>query len=542
MRVISVQRFLDQIYEGYYVGKRYCFIIGSGASRSSGIRTGLELMKEWFDYLWDESRGQAFIKECAEDLIIDSKTQQKSCKTSGAKSNKLTPDYYARFLNSNYELKSTDYFDLFDLRFVTQRDFGYYSLEKEMENKSPSYGYFALATILANTDNRLVITTNFDSLAEDAMFIYTKARPQVVGHESLAQYMVGTFTRPVIAKIHRGLFFRPLNRKQELSDLSEEWKRPLQQAFERYIPIVIGYGGGDHTLMSFLESDELKLENIYWCDIHSLQPESQAAKLLDKRNGTFLKISGFDEIMFDIGERFNKEANFNDPTEFMKLETERRCREYQDSFQELKSNKALSRKLIKIDLPSKGKGSITSLYDDFKSPFLRFVASQINQIDEALKKNETSLNYLNRARLFTSLDRFDLAINDVNKAIAMGRNTVDTYMLKSEIELSLNRFEDAEKSITEAIKSYPTSIDSLKRRGDIYLKQKKYDLALRDIDSAILIKPSDASLYRLRAAIYEFQGQQELATKDIEYVRYIEMQERNDEDQLLKKILERYAE
>ena len=49
-----------------------------------------------------------------------------------------------------------------------------------------------------------------------------------------------------------------------MSNLSDEWKRPLQQAFEKYIPIVIGYGGGDHTLMSFLENEALKLENIYY--------------------------------------------------------------------------------------------------------------------------------------------------------------------------------------------------------------------------------------------------------------------------------------
>ncbi len=43
---MMVNRFLDQIYEGYSVtGKKYCFILGAGASRSSGIRTGEQLMK-----------------------------------------------------------------------------------------------------------------------------------------------------------------------------------------------------------------------------------------------------------------------------------------------------------------------------------------------------------------------------------------------------------------------------------------------------------------------------------------------------------------
>ncbi len=34
-------------------------------------------------------------------------------------------------------------------------------------------GLLPLAALLANTRNNLVITTNFDSLVEDALFIYT---------------------------------------------------------------------------------------------------------------------------------------------------------------------------------------------------------------------------------------------------------------------------------------------------------------------------------------------------------------------------------
>ena len=45
------QRFIDHVYDGYHAGERYCFMLGAGSSRSSGIRTGEELMWEWHTFL-----------------------------------------------------------------------------------------------------------------------------------------------------------------------------------------------------------------------------------------------------------------------------------------------------------------------------------------------------------------------------------------------------------------------------------------------------------------------------------------------------------
>ena len=44
-------RFLDHIYDGYQAGQRYCFVLGAGAAKASGIRTGEEMMREWREYL-----------------------------------------------------------------------------------------------------------------------------------------------------------------------------------------------------------------------------------------------------------------------------------------------------------------------------------------------------------------------------------------------------------------------------------------------------------------------------------------------------------
>ena len=99
---------------------------------------------------------------------------------------KYSRDIYERFFNRDYVIKNDDYFDPFDLRFAGRTNDGYSFLENELEGKTPSYGYFPLAILLSNIKNYLVITTNFDSLIEDALLIYTDKHLQVVSHESLA--------------------------------------------------------------------------------------------------------------------------------------------------------------------------------------------------------------------------------------------------------------------------------------------------------------------------------------------------------------------
>ncbi len=486
MHKMSLQRFLDQVYEGYLVGKRYCFILGSGASRSSGIRTGMEMMREWWDYLWEARRGVDYIRECAEELIQESSTN----------GNRLKEDYFDRFYDKKYKLKNSDYFDLFDLRFVTQRDAGYQCLEREMEGKTPSYGYFALATILANTENRLVITTNFDSLSEDALFIYTQARPQIVGHESLAQYMGAHFQRPVIAKVHRGLYFNPLNRQEETGAIQTEWKEPLHQAFEKYIPIVIGYGGGDRSLMSYLEDECDDLECLYWCDICDLSENSERAKLIEKLNGCFIKIAGFDELMFVFGEKFNKEAQFSDPKKRMRDETERRCLLYDYSYNILSEQCRQFRKQGTDDAQSSGGDADQA---ELSKSMQSFTDRSLAELDQ-VPANQRNAEYYNEyGLLLARSDRYAEAIECFEKAIELDPNNAEYYGYKGISEILSCDYENAILTFTHAIELDDTKTDYFYSRAGAYYQLKKYDKALTDLNTSIALDPDAGYKYQMRA-------------------------------------------
>ena len=231
-RTLSLNVFLNTLEEGCKNERRYCFILGAGASKTSGIPTGEELAKQWHGEI---------LEQCSKEEIKELK------KRLGVRSTKPS---------------SRAYFDLYAMRFFPDYQNGYAFLERTLERAQPSLGYYPLAALLANTRNNLVITTNFDSLVEDALFIYTDKRPIVISHELLAQYINFNTSRPIIAKLHRGLFFDPLNRAEQVNGLSKQWKDILREAFKRYTPVVIGYAGGDHSLMDFLKETELSLIHI----------------------------------------------------------------------------------------------------------------------------------------------------------------------------------------------------------------------------------------------------------------------------------------
>ncbi|MDO4805827.1 MAG: SIR2 family protein, partial [Coriobacteriales bacterium] len=297
-------RFVRQVREGYDAGIRYCFILGAGASVSSGIPLGTTLIRQWREYLLEqERRTPGFIRDCASEYVDWNYEED------------VKP-----LFSKEYEVKSEDYFKFYDLRFAGMPVQAYSFLQGLMERARASYGYHALAILLNETKNRLVITTNFDSLVEDTLSLYNAKHPLVVGHESLAPFMesVENKGRTIIAKVHRDLLLHPQNRKEEMDKLDERWERALKNALSGVTPIVIGYAGGDHTLMSLLT--KMDLGTIYWCTLDESEEnvDDRILKLLRKqKNGRLVPIKGFDEIMYELFSSFSNIAGFKDSDKWM---------------------------------------------------------------------------------------------------------------------------------------------------------------------------------------------------------------------------------
>jgi len=89
-------------------------------------------------------------------------------------------------------------------------------------------------------------------------------RPMVVGHEALTEFINLNINRPIIAKIHRSLYFHPSKWQNETKGLVERWQETIKNALMVYTPIVIGYAGGP-SLMDSLKKEDTKMNGLYWC-------------------------------------------------------------------------------------------------------------------------------------------------------------------------------------------------------------------------------------------------------------------------------------
>ena len=303
MEEVTLLSLIDTVKTCSSAGKRYCFILGAGASRASGIKTGAEMAKEWLEEM-EESDPKNF-QEWIEKKKID----------------KNAPGLY--------------YSNIYEQRFILDPASGFIRLQNEMENAIPSPGYYYLAEIIDSTQNKLVITTNFDSLTEDALYIYKNKNALVITHESLAKYIDALANRPTVIKLHRDLLLQPKSGEADVRTLSEEWKNSLQKIMDIYVPIVIGYGGNDGSLMGFLEKAASKDKLIYWCYKRNNPVNEDIKKLLEKYRGFLIPIDDFDDTMYLFGEYFG--YKFSEKT--IQEITNKRAEKLVNKFKEWKNNR-----------------------------------------------------------------------------------------------------------------------------------------------------------------------------------------------------------
>jgi len=261
--------------------RRFCFVLGAGASVPSGIPAGGALVRQWLEELQRREDGEGLSLE-----------QWATPERLGIPGFQLAdaPSFYPQ---------------LYQRRFGEDPEEGYAFLEDTMRDKEPSFGYSVLANILAGTPHRVVITTNFDNLVADALAIYCRKYPLVCGHESLAAFIRPVMRRPVIAKVHRDLLLNPLSEPEELTRLAPEWKATLELLFNNYTPVVIGYGGNDGGFMGVLKNLKKSIRGgIYWCyrEGDGLPPV-QIQEVVARHHGALVPILGFDEFMLQLGER-----------------------------------------------------------------------------------------------------------------------------------------------------------------------------------------------------------------------------------------------
>jgi Tfp pilus assembly protein PilF len=291
IRSIDLEEFVRRLHADSNAEKRYALFLGAGCSVTSGIPSAGGLVRDrWLPRLRDyQAPGRADLEAWAKEVIRD-------------------------YDPANPALS---YGGLIDRLFLTPED-RQREIEDLCDGRTPSFGYAVLAQLVAQPAGRfnVVLTTNFDDLVADALYLYTEARPLVIYHESLAAFIRPTRTRPLVVKLHGDHRLSPRNTALETQSLEKEIQRHTAMVLHDRGIVFMGYAGSDLGILKLL--NELPREALpfgaYW--VHPHEPRGELRKWLSNRQGVWVRSGWFDEVMLLIrngfglphpsGERFNR--------------------------------------------------------------------------------------------------------------------------------------------------------------------------------------------------------------------------------------------
>ena len=431
----------------------YCFILGAGASVESGIPLGTTLENRWMKYL----TGQEDDLDGTPKILVNYLSNIKSRKTK----QKYKQILKIWELNNCTYMPSKYYFDISDIRFNNDRQLSDKYFQHLMADKEPSIGYYLFSKILSEGDrNNIVITTNFDNLISKSINLISSRDHVVLDDEKSILHFHFDYSRPTVIKIHRGLFNTPINSKKDARHLKEEWKELLNKVFEQCIPIVIGYGGGDSSLMDFLTKCTLK-KSIYWCYVGDL-PDERIINLIKNKEGYLIRIDGFNSFMMNL-----YKAKYLDEKNFL-----------YDVFSHLYT--------------------VSQAQHDYEK-----AANYYAKMIEFNTQYDEEVLYNNRATIYEKAGNYADALSDYTYAIKIDSSDPKLYNNRGLLYDKIHKYNLALLDFTKAIELNPLA-DYYNNRGMVYNNIGEYELALKDLNRAIDLCPNDVSYYNNRG--YCFSG------------------------------------
>ncbi len=261
---------------------KFCFFLGAGCSVSSGIQTAGNLVhNKWIPRL---QNFKARNKENFDDWF-----------------KKRFPEYDERDAAKFYG-------EIIEKTFLTpmerQRE-----IERLVAKKDPGFGYAVLAQLMTEEYGErcnTILTTNFDDMVADALYLYTNKKPIVIAHESLAGFVKISDTRPLVIKLHGDSRLSPHNTRRETSELDVKVKKVIKNLLSETGLIFLGYGGNDKSIINILnevsEEENSFQWGIYW--VGQNIPTNEMGEFLKSREAIWVTHKDFDELMLLIKEEF----------------------------------------------------------------------------------------------------------------------------------------------------------------------------------------------------------------------------------------------
>ena len=475
---------------------QYALFLGAGASVESGIITAGQMMKIF--------KEEIFGNDCAE-LETDGEKEKWLKQQKWYKDGKN--EYgclFEQFADTKTE-RQRFIENICDKNPLTKRDV------------EPSFGYVVLADLLLRNYINTVVSTNFDDLVYIAATTFTGIRPIVYAYGILASEMKMTAPHSKVLKLHGDYLYsnivntsdemlvqsnavagKTADSREIISNLNME--RQVRTVLDNFGLIVVGYSGGDATVMKLLEQVS-EHNGFYWCYRKDSPPDEDVLKLVKSKNGKLVEIGGFDDLMKEISDR--TEFSIEDLLESFERRKEnlvKRITEFNESYKKKPLNEYAIELIEKQkDKPSDNLSAVEHLILGNKAYNEENYTLAEEHYRKGIELNPNYADAYNNLGVLLAKDekRFPEAEAKYNKAIELNPNYSEAYNnLGVLLAKDEKRFDEAEAKYNKAIELNPNDAEAYNNLGSLLTKdEKRFDEAEAKYNKAIELNPNYASAY-----------------------------------------------
>lgn len=259
----------------------YALLVGSGVSRAAGIPTGWEVTLELCRRL--------AVLEDAEDVADPEEWYRQE---KGAE-----PSYSD--LVEGLAPNPADQQALLSSFFEPTAE------ERDRDEKVPTEAHRAIARLAASGHVRIILTTNFDRLLEDALTAEGVQPTVVSSPDGLAGMEPLHQARCVVVKLHGDYKdVRIRNSESALSAYEEPTDRLLDQVLDEYGLVIAGWSGDwDHALRAAILRARSRRYATVWVARGQAAPSEKASELIAARAGEIVNALGADEFFRELESR-----------------------------------------------------------------------------------------------------------------------------------------------------------------------------------------------------------------------------------------------
>lgn len=286
-------------------GEKIMWFLGAGCSQAAGVPTAYDLIWRFKRKLYCSAQR---VPETRFNDLANPDTRRHLQKYFDARDEyppQDSPQEYAFFFERAYPNEG-------DRRRI---------LARALEGTAPSFGHYVLAALMKSQLLRVVWTTNFDPLVEDAAneLLSSGRRPTVVDLDSseIGLDAINEERWPIVGKLHGDFRSRRLkNTQEELRDQDEQLRHALIESCKRMGLAIVGYSGRDDSVMNSLEEAITAGGRpfpfgLFWFHYGGGEPYERVTRLLDLARdhgveANLLHVGVFDELLGDLSTAFSE--------------------------------------------------------------------------------------------------------------------------------------------------------------------------------------------------------------------------------------------